>query len=310
VSPELLEPYSRRFIASQMAGCGSAPLARLEQVSERPSDVKRRVRDFWQREPCGSTLTYLEPGSPEFFAEVERTRYSAEPFISEHADFAGAAGKSVLEIGVGLGTDFIRFARAGARMTGIDITPRAVELVRGRLRLEGLEAEVLVADAERLPFADGSFDRVYSWGVLHHTPDTSTAIREAIRVTRPGGELCVMLYGRRSWAAAGAWIRNALLRRRPFKSISQVLAESIESEGTKGYTQRELREMFRALQNLRVESVVTVYDKRYFGPLTRITGNRFGWFRVIRGRRPEDFGTPAQRRIAFPAVGAGDQGVT
>lgn len=268
-------------------------------MSEGPSDVKRRVRDFWQREPCGSTLTDLEPGSPEFFAEAERARYSAEPFIPEYADFAGAAGKSILEIGVGLGTDFIGFARAGARMTGIDLTPRAVELVRRRLQIEELEAEVLVADAERLPFADGSFDRVYSWGVLHHTPDTSTAVREAIRVTRPGGELCVMLYGRRSWAAAGAWVRSALLRGRPLKSISQVLAESIESEGTKGYTQRQLREMFGGLEDLRVESVVTMYDKRYFGPLTTITGNRFGWFRVIRGRRRrEEIGAPGQRRAA------------
>jgi ubiquinone/menaquinone biosynthesis C-methylase UbiE len=265
------------------------------------------VRDFWQREPCGSTLTYLEPGSPEFFGEAERARYSAEPFIPEYADFAGAADESVLEIGVGLGTDFIRFARAGARMTGIDITPRAVELVRRRLEIERLEAQVLVADAERLPFADGSFDRVYSWGVLHHTPDTAAAVREAIRVTRPGGELCMMLYGRRSWAAAGAWLRSALWQRRPFKSISRVLAENIESEGTKGYTQKELYEMFRGLEDLRVESVVTVYDKRYFGPLTAITGNRFGWFRVIRGRRPAELGAAAQRAVDVAAVGSGEK---
>lgn len=272
--------------------------------------MKRRVRDFWQRAPCGSTLTSLEPGTPEFFVEVERARYSAEPFIPKYADFPGAAGKTVLEIGVGLGTDFISFARAGARMTGIDITPRAVELVCRRLQLEGLEARVLVADAERLPFADGSFDRVYSWGVLHHTPNTAAAVREAVRVTRPGGELCMMLYGRRSWAAAGAWLRSALRQRRPFRSISQVLADSVESEGTKGYTQRELHEMFRELQDLRVESVVTVYDKRYFGPLTAITGNRFGWFRVIRGRRPEELATTAQPSVAFSAVGSAERHLT
>jgi ubiquinone/menaquinone biosynthesis C-methylase UbiE len=257
-------------------------------MSDAPPALKRRVRDFWERNPCGSTLTDSSPGTAQFYADVERRRDRAEPFIPAYADFDGSTGKRVLEIGVGLGTDFVRFARAGAQVTGVDLTPRSIELVQRRLELEGLDGEVLVADGERLPFPDGSFDHVYSWGVLHHTPDTEQAVREAMRVTRPGGTLCVMLYGRRSWAALGAWIRHGLFRGRPFKTISEVLAKEMESEGTKGYTQRELRHMFGALEELEVQSVVTPYDRRYFGPLTGIAGNRFGWFRVIRGRRPEE----------------------
>ena len=165
-------------------------------MSTTPSgaDQKARVRGFWEEEPCGAEHTATPEGTPEFFAEVERTRDVLDPYIHRFADFEGARGKRLLEIGIGLGTDFIRFVRAGAIATGVDLTEHAVELVRRRLALESLEAEVRTADAEALPFDDGSFDRVYSWGVLHHTPDTRKAIDEAHPCARPGGEICVMLY--------------------------------------------------------------------------------------------------------------------
>ena len=247
---------------------------------------KGRVKRFWQEHPCASETAEAPEATEDFFEEVERRRYEIEPFIPRYADFAGARGERVLEIGVGLGTDFVRFARAGAQVTGVDLTPRAVELVRQRLRQEGLDGEVIVADAERLPFEDASFDRVYSWGVLHHTPDTVRAICEAIRVCRPGGELCVMLYARRSWVAIALWARHALLRGRPRRSLADVLAHHVESEGTKGYTTGELRAIFAGLDDLRVEQVSTSHDRRLAGPLPRLTGNRLGWFIVVRGRAP------------------------
>ena len=104
---------------------------------------------------------------------------------------------------------------AGAEATGVDLTEAAVEAVRERLALEGLEAELRVADAESLPFGDGEFDLVYSWGVIHHTPDTERALAEVRRVLRPGGEARIMLYSRRSWVALGVWLRYGVLRGRP-----------------------------------------------------------------------------------------------
>jgi ubiquinone/menaquinone biosynthesis C-methylase UbiE len=202
------------------------------------------------------------------------------------ADFAGSRGKSVLEIGVGLGTDFVQFARAGAKVTGIDLTEHGVELVRRRLALEGLEGDVRVADAESLPFEDGSFDKVYSWGVLHHTPATEQAVKEALRVLRPGGELCVMLYSRHSWVAYKLWVRFALLEGKLGRSLSDVLAAHMESEGTRGFTKDELARMFEGLGELQIEKVSTPYDRQRLGPLASLTGRWLGWFSVIRGRKP------------------------
>ena len=133
----------------------------------------RAVVDVLRLEPCGSVHADAPEGAKEeYFDQVERTRDKLKPFIPDFADFAGSRGRTVLEIGVGLGTDFLRFARAGAKVTGIDLTEHGVALVRRRLELEGLEGDVRVADAERLPFADASFGKVYSWGccTTHREP--------------------------------------------------------------------------------------------------------------------------------------------
>lgn len=247
---------------------------------------KARVRDFWEAEPCGAKHARDTPGTPEFFAEVAAARDRLEPFIERYAGFSSTAGRRVLEIGVGLGSDFVRFARAGARATGVDLSPRAVDLVRRRLALEGLEADLRVADAERLPFEDASFDVVYSWGVLHHTPDPDAAFREALRVLAPGGRLCVMVYARRSWVALALWARHALLAGRPNRTLARVVAAHMESEGTRAYSRAELRARFAHLDALTVEHVGTPYDRRVAGPLARATGRRLGWFLVVRGTAP------------------------
>lgn len=247
---------------------------------------KSAVRAFWQAAPCGAKHAGAPEGTAQFYADVERTRHQLEPFIPKFADFEAARGQEVLEIGVGLGTDFTRFARAGARVTGIDLTERAVENVRRRLALERLEGRLEVADAERLPFADETFDVVYSWGVLHHTPRPEVAMAEAQRVLRPGGRTCVMLYARRSWVALGLWIRYAVLKGRPWQTLGHVVANHMESDGTRAYTRNELRRAFAGLEDLTVEPVSTPYDRRVVGPLARLVSPHLGWFLVVRGYKP------------------------
>src|SRR3954454_554543 len=132
--------------------------SRLSSVGAASHELKQRVREHWDGEPCGVIHTDAPEGSRRFYDEIERRRDELEPFLPAFADFEGARGSRVLEIGVGIGTDFIRFARAGASVTGVDLTQHAVDLVRRRLALEGLTGDVQQADAERLPFNDGTFD--------------------------------------------------------------------------------------------------------------------------------------------------------
>ena len=247
---------------------------------------KDAIRRHWEQDPCGSKHASAPPGTAEFYAQVEAERYRLEPFIPAFARFDETQAKDVLEIGVGVGTDFVNFARNGAHLTGVDLTEASIELVRARLALEGLSADVRTADAESLPFDDASFDVVYSWGVLHHTPETAQAVAEVNRVLRPGGEARVMLYARHSWVAFALWARYALLAGRPLRPLGWAVANHMESPGTKAYTTPELRRLFSGFTDVRLQRWVTPYDRRVAGPLARAIGPRLGWFAGVTAVRP------------------------
>jgi len=168
-------------------------------MAQNNSILKERVRAFWQQNPCGTKFADASPGSRRFYELVEEHRYKKEWHIPAAAGFANSKDLSVLEVGCGLGTDGAQFAKAGAKYTGIDLTEAAVDLAKRRFELFNLPGTFRVADAERLLFANNSFDIVYSHGVLHHTPDTAAAVREIHRVLRPGGKAMVMLYHRDSY---------------------------------------------------------------------------------------------------------------
>ena len=163
------------------------------------SQLKERVRAFWQAHPCGTKFSDAEVGTREFFDRVEAHRYAKEWHIPDAADFAATKQLRVLEIGCGLGTDGVQFAQAGADYTGVDLTEAAIDLARKNFEQRNLQGEFKVADAENLDFADSSFDLVYSHGVLHHTPDSARAVSEIHRVLKPEGRAIVMLYHRDSY---------------------------------------------------------------------------------------------------------------
>jgi SAM-dependent methyltransferase len=167
--------------------------------SEANAQLKERVRAFWQEHPCGTKFADVPEGSRRFFELVEQHRYQKEWHIPAAADFQSSKGLRVLEIGCGLGTDGAQFAEAGADYTGVDLTDAAVELARKRFELFGLPGKFRTADAEQLDFPDETFDVIFSHGVLHHTPDINSAVREIHRVLRPGGKAKVMLYHRDSY---------------------------------------------------------------------------------------------------------------
>lgn len=221
--------------------------------------AKKAVQDFWDRASCGEEL-YLRERTAQGYVEQAQQRYALEPYILEFADFASAAGKRVLEIGVGLGADHQRFAEVGAELYGLDLTPRAIEHVSRRLKSLGLESSLLVGDAEKLSFDAGAFDAVYSWGVLHHSPDTPKAIEEVRRVLVPGGTARVMIYHKWSLIGYMLWIRYALLRLRPWLSLERIYAQYLESPGTKAYTVAEAKRMFAGFSRVAVRVVLTHGD--------------------------------------------------
>jgi ubiquinone/menaquinone biosynthesis C-methylase UbiE len=149
-----------------------------------------------------------EEGSREFFREIDRRifhpRYmrltadeTGRPF-SLFVDFEALAGKDVLDVGCGSGIATQLLAEAGANVTAVDLTDWAVETTRKRLAAFELRGEVRQEDAEQLPFADASFDLVFSWGVIHHSSDMDRALAQLVRVCRPGGQVVLMVYHRRS----------------------------------------------------------------------------------------------------------------
>ncbi len=232
----------------------------------------REVFDFWQAQTCGTMHVAAEPGSKRYYDEIETTRYRLEPFIHGFAEFPRWRGKRVLEIGVGAATDFINFARAGAVLTGVDVTPAAVGHAQRRLQLEGLQADIAVANAQTLPFPDRSFDLVYCWGVIHHDPDPHRIVREIRRLLAPGGEARVMLYGRHSWAAYRCWMRASRVARRPVRTLSAALATHMESPGTQAFTRREIEVMFTGagFERVSIQGFPTPYDRRRIGPLASL----------------------------------------
>ena len=252
---------------------------------------KARVHQFWSQEPCGTGDNPHPPSSREYFAWVERQRDQREPFIATFARWPEWRGQRILEMGTGAGTDFIRFVRAGADAYGVDLTDAGIGLVRRRLALENLHANLMVGDVEQLPFPDNHFDYVYSWGVIHHTENTPAAAREAVRVLKPGREFCVMIYHRHSLYCLQGYLMYGLLKGRPLASIDDIARERFESFGTKVYTEAGARALFPGI-DVTISHVLTPYDlrytrTRYLPPFVqRVVPSYLGYFMVIQGRKP------------------------
>ncbi len=184
----------------------------------------------WTADPCGPDTT-AEPGSAAYAEQLVAGRRAYAPWFAEALDYRGAVGLKVLDVGCGQGVDAIEYAKAGAEVVGIDLTPRHVELARENLVALGLSAEIVEGDAEQLPFADGTFDRASSNGVLHHTPDIGSALGEIRRVLKAGGEARILVYNRNSfhyWLAQVLWqgvVHGQLLEER---SMAGVLSRGVE----------------------------------------------------------------------------------
>lgn len=220
---------------------------------------KKKVFDFWDEASCGEDML-LSHANKAGYTQQTLQRYFLEPYIEDFAEFSSYKGKKVLEIGIGLGADHQKFAENGATLFGVDLTQRAIEHVTRRFEIFDLSSSLSVGDAENLEFESEMFDLVYSWGVIHHTPDTTRAIEEIFRVLKPGGRAKIMIYHKWSMIGFMLWLRYGLLRLRPFTSLSKIYSLYLESPGTKAYTVTEGYELFSKFHNISIDTVLTHGD--------------------------------------------------
>ena len=189
------------------------------------------VRAYWNSRPCNIRHSTKPVGTREYYDEVEARKYFVEPHIPRFAEFERWNGKKVLEIGCGIGTDTINFARAGARVTAVDLTEQSLELARQRAKVFGLEDRIrfIQADAERLSEAVPvePYDLVYSFGVIHHTPDPNRVLDEIRKYVTPQSTVKIMVYNRWSWKVF--WIL-LVYGKGQFWKLDRLVAEYSEAQ--------------------------------------------------------------------------------
>lgn len=227
-------------------------------------DLKKQVKSHWENETCGTRYGEGE-GEGEKLRATEVARYELEPWIREFANFEGYKGRRVLEIGVGGGVDHLQWYKGGADVYSVDLTDAAVSKTQKRLQLNGFSPSkdrLKTDDAENLAFSNESFDLVYSYGVLHHSPNTTKAFSEAYRVLKPKGTLKAMVYHHPSWVAVTLYILQGLLKGKFYYPLRKVVFDHLESPGTKTYTLSEMREILGEIgfANVKVWSMLSVGD--------------------------------------------------
>ena len=226
-----------------------------------------RVRQWWNENPFNYFVD-AEEGTWEFYRNIDRKflkwipfmQSGGYPFLTRYVDMHGLKGMKVLDIACGTGVLTEQFVRMGADVTAIDITAKAVELTKKRLALYGLTANVVQADAQKMPFPDDSFDFVCAWGCLMHMPDTAKAIAEIHRVLKPGGCMLAMMYHRNSVHLRYCiQLGRGILRGQYLRYDDQSLINRYTDGAHKGgnqlarfYSRKEFRQIFSAFRDVRV----------------------------------------------------------
>ncbi len=261
------------------------------------------VRRYWNNRPCNIRHSPKPVGSREYFDEVEARKYFVEPHIPGFAEFEKWRGKKVLEIGCGIGTDSINFARAGADLTVIDLSSESLELCKRRFKVYGLDANFYCGSAEELSkiVPVEKYDLVYSFGVLHHTPHPEKAFSEIKKYCGPGTELRVMLYSKWCWKVL--WIILTYGKGAFWKADELVRTYSEAQTGcpvTYYYSFKEVRRLLNDFQviDIRKEHIFPYVIEKYIryeyekvwyfrwmpAWLFRWLERNFGWHTLIRAR--------------------------
>ena len=257
-----------------------------------------KVRTYWNSNPCNFGYSRAPFGTKEYFDDVERERYIRESHIPAFADFEKWRGKRVLEIGCGMGTDTINFARHGAFVTAVDLSEKSLEIARQRAQLFGLQDFITFfqVNAEELSKAlpKEKYDLIYSFGVIHHTPHPENVLSQLKGYTHPDTVLKIMVYHRYSWAVL--WI--LLKGKCAFWKLDDLIAKYSESQNCPiiyTYSKSSVKNIFHGyeIQKISVEfsvsqanHFITLYRKsnlffHVLHPVFSFFGKPFGWHLCI-----------------------------
>ena len=267
------------------------------------AEVLSRVQEYWDARPCNIRHSTQPVGTREYFDEVEARKYFVEPHIPAFADFERWRGKRVLEIGCGIGTDSINFARAGADLTIVEFSAASLELCKQRFAVYGLQANFYHGNAEELSsfLPPQTFDLVYSFGVIHHTPHPEKVLDEVTKFTGPESELRMMVYAR--WSYKVLWIL-ARFAHGNIRKLDETVARNSEAQTgcpvTFIYSYKGARRLFRRFRvtkmskdhifSYEIERYVRYEYRRtwYFRwmpqPLFRWLEHRLGWHLLVTAR--------------------------
>ncbi len=293
---------------------------------ENTAQLQRQVEAYWDGKPCDSEFSDREKLSREFFLEVERERYRLQSHIAGIIDAIDWRGKRVLEIGTGVGTDARRIVSRGGIYTGVNVDQGSTLATAVALSSFGLPGATQQADATRLPFKAGSFDIVYTFGVLHHIPEVERAVAHVRRVLKPGGQLIAMLYNRTSinyaveikvlrklgaralaipgilgLASALGFPAQKLERHRELAQRASAMSEqewlNRNTDGPDNpystvYDEHQAARLFRDFEVRRQE--VHFFNPEHWGAAGRLLpagivtaiGRRWGWHRVVYAAKP------------------------
>ena len=249
------------------------------------AEIWSRLKTYWDTHLHDLQVVTSPVGSPEFFSQLDEYRFDKQRYLPPLVDFPSFSGKSVLEVGCGAGIDLMRFARAGAQVTGIDISDTALDLARAYFSQQDQPATLERMNGEAMSFPNDCFDAVYCHGVLPYTPEPAIMVQELHRVLKPGGGAIVQTFNRRSWLFALSKVMKVELEHTDAPVSRLDRAEMFRSWFTPFARVQFITERFPVKTRLQTGPKAVLYNTFFVGPFNVVPRSwvaPLGWHLLAR----------------------------